>query len=79
MDVLVTQCGIAVNPLRQDLAERFRQAKLPVVEIHQLKEMAEKLTGVPKKPVHGDRVVANVLYRDGSLLDQIYNIPVFQA
>ncbi|MCI8609639.1 MAG: citrate lyase subunit alpha [Firmicutes bacterium] len=79
VDVLVTQCGIAVNPLRQDLAERFRQAKLPVVEIHQLKEMAEKLTGVPKKPVHGDRVVANVLYRDGSLLDQIYNIPVFQA
>ena len=40
VDVLVTQCGIAVNPLRQDLAERFRQAKLPVVEIHQLKEMA---------------------------------------
>ncbi|MCI6012209.1 MAG: citrate lyase subunit alpha [Firmicutes bacterium] len=75
IDVLVTQRGIAVNPKRPELAERFREANLPVVDIHDLKEMAEKLNGVPKKPQLGDRVVANVLYRDGSLLDTIREVP----
>lgn len=75
IDVLVTQRGIAVNPLRPELASRFKDAGLPVVDIHDLKEMAEKLNGVPRKPVLGDRVVANVLYRDGSLLDQIREVP----
>lgn len=71
VDVLVTQRGIAVNPLRPELAERFRDANLPVVDIHDLKEMAEKLNGTPRKPQLSDKVVANVLYRDGSLLDTI--------
>lgn len=75
IDVLVTQRGIAVNPQRPELAERFTAARLPVVDIHDLKEMAEKLNGVPKKPQLGDRVVANVLYRDGSLLDTIREVP----
>ncbi len=76
IDVLVTQRGIAVNPQRPELAERFTAAGLPVVDIHDLKEMAEKLNGVPKKPQLGDRVVANVLYRDGSMLDTIREVPV---
>lgn len=76
VDVLVTQRGIAVNPLRPELADRFKGAGLPVVDIHELKAMAEALNGTPRKPVLGDKVVANVLYRDGSLLDQIYNVPV---
>lgn len=75
IDVLVTQRGIAVNPQRPELAERFTAAGLPVEDIHDLKEMAEKLNGVPKKPQLGDRVVANVLYRDGSLLDTIREVP----
>ena len=39
----------------------------------ELKEIAEKITGVPKKVELGNRVVANVLYRDGTLLDTIKN------
>ncbi len=74
VDVLVTQRGIAVNPLRPELAERFRDANLPVWDIHELKEMAEKLNGTPRKPHHTDKVVANVLYRDATLLDQIYAV-----
>ena len=38
------------------------------------KEMAEKLNGTPRKPHHTDKVVANVLYRDATLLDQIYAV-----
>ena len=76
VDVLVTQRGIAVNPLRQDLKERFTEAGLPVVEIEKLRDDAEKLNGKAKKPVLGDREVAKVIYRDGTLLDTIYNVPV---
>ena len=72
--MLVTQRGIAVNPKRQELKERLQQAGLPIVEIEELKRIAEQLTGTPK-PIHlGDRVVANVLYRDGSLLDTIKSV-----
>ena len=39
------------------------------------KAIAEKITGTPKKLPKGDRVVANVIYRDGTLLDNIYNVP----
>ena len=74
VDVLVTQRGIAVNPLRPELAQRFKDANLPVWDIHELKEMAEKLNGTPRKPQHTDKVVANVLYRDATLLDQIYAV-----
>ena len=71
VDVLVTQCGIAVNPTRPDLYVRFADAGLPVVDIEELKRKAYLITGVPEfKPARG-RVVANILYRDGQLIDQI--------
>ena len=31
IDVVVTDRGIAVNPLREDLIERFTKAKIPVL------------------------------------------------
>ena len=74
VDVLVTQRGLAVNPLRQDLTERFKEAGLPVYDIYALRDMAEKLNGKPKMLTRGDREVAKVIYRDGTLLDTIYNV-----
>ncbi len=73
VDVLVTQKGIAINPARGDLRERLIGAKMPVLDIHTLKRMAEDITGVPKPVPVGDRVVANVLYRDHTLIDTIKN------
>lgn len=73
IDVIVTQRGIAVNPKRKELKEKLIKAGLPVKEITELKEIAEKIAGVPKKVELGNRVVANVLYRDGTLLDTIKN------
>ena len=61
IDVIVTQRGIAVNPKRKELKEKLIKAGLPVKEITELKEIAEKITGVPKKVELGNRVVANVL------------------
>lgn len=75
IDVLVTQGGIAVNPRNGELKARLEAAGLPVIDIHELKEKTERITGVPKKPVRGDRPVAEVISRDGELLDLIYNVP----
>ena len=71
VDVLVTQRGIAVNPRRAELAQRLKDAKLPVYDIHELKDMAQRLTGVPAPARMGEQVVATVEYRDGRVIDQI--------
>ena len=76
IDVLVTQGGIAVNPKNAELFLRLKDAGLPVIDIHELKEKTERITGTPKRPKVGDRAVAEVIYRDGTHLDTIYNVPV---
>ena len=75
IDVLVTQGGIAVNPKKQELRARLVEAGLPVVDIHDLKAKAEKITGTPEKLPKGDRVVAEVIGRNGDISDLIYNVP----
>ena len=75
IDVLVTQGGIAVNPRNAELKERLVKAGLPIIDIRELKEKTERITGAPKTIRRGDRVVAEVIYRDGTLLDSIYNVP----
>ena len=75
VDVLVTQAGIAVNPKNKELALRLKDAGLPVVDIHELKAIAEKITGQPKPLPKGDKTVANVIWRDGTVIDTIKNVP----
>ncbi len=74
IDVLVTQGGIAVNPRRQELRERLAAAGLPLVDIAELKEKTERITGKPAPCPKGDRVVAEVIGRNGDLQDVIYNV-----
>ena len=74
IDVLVTQGGIAVNPRREDLREKLSAAGLPLVEIKELKEKTEAITGKPATCPKGDRVVAEVIGRNGDLQDVIYNV-----
>ena len=71
VDVVVTQRGVAVNPAKPDLALQLKDAGLPIVDIHELKQIAERITGVPAVPPEGGRVVARVLSRDGEPLDVI--------
>ncbi|MDO4385834.1 MAG: citrate lyase subunit alpha [Clostridia bacterium] len=71
VDVVVTQRGVAVNPAKPDLALRLKDAGLPIVDIHELKQIAERITSVPAVPPEGGRPVARVLSRDGEPLDVI--------
>ena len=74
IDVLVTQRGIAVNPRNAELMQRLKDAGLNVVDIHELKEIAERITGKPAKLARGGRKVANVIYRDGTQIDEILSV-----
>ena len=72
--MLVTQKGVAVNPKDKELALRLRDAGIKVVDIHELKELAERTNGVPDKPRLGERIVADVVYRDGTVIDRIREV-----
>ncbi len=74
IDVLVTQGGIAVNPKNVELTQNLKAAGLPIIDIHELKEKTERITGAPRHLPKGDRVVAQVISRTGELLDNIYNV-----
>ena len=74
IDVLVTQGGIAVNPKNQELRQRLVSAGLPVVDIQELKEKTERITGAPKPLPKGARVAAQVISREGQLQDTIYTV-----
>ena len=74
IDVLVTQKGVAVNPKNAELRDRLIAAGIKVMDIRELKALAESVSGVPEKPVFGERIVADVIYRDGTVIDHIYQV-----
>lgn len=71
IDVLVTEHGIAVNPKREDLRNLLLNIGLPIRNILELKELAEKIAGKPKDIPTSDRIVAVVEYRDGTVIDVV--------
>lgn len=74
IDVLVTERGIAVNPLRQDLIEKFKENGLNVMTIQELKAIADNFMGEPKEINKKDRIIGYSEYRDGSILDEIHEV-----
>ena len=74
VDVLVTDYGIAVNPLRSDLVECLDNAGIKHVPIEELKEKAYSLVGRPDDLQWEDEVVAVLEARDGTILDVIRKI-----
>ena len=74
VDVLVTEYGIAINPARTDLIERFKDSNLPIYTIEELQQLAFDLVGKPQDIPVSDKdedIVAIVEYRDGSIIDVV--------
>ena len=71
VDVVVTDQGIAVHPRNPELKERLEKAGLTIVDIQDLYERATHLCGVPRKIRYTDKVVAQIRYRDGSVIDEV--------
>lgn len=74
VDIIVTEIGIAINPNRQDLIEHFKDLKVPQYTVEELKEKAYAIVGQPDPIEYGDKVVALIEYRDGSLIDVVRNV-----
>lgn len=74
VDVVVTERGIAVNPLRSHFRDRVANAGLPVRDISDLASEVIAMTGRPEPLKTGDRVVAINEYRDGSVIDVVRQV-----
>ncbi|WJY16614.1 citrate lyase subunit alpha [Pectobacteriaceae bacterium CE90] len=79
IDVLVTDHGIAVNPARPEIRERLEKAGLKVVAIEALYQRAISLTGVPEPIAFTDKIVGVIRYRDGSVIDVVYQVKEVEA
>ena len=76
VDILVTQYGTAVNPERKDLIDKLTASGIHLYDIHELREMAESVSGKPAATSHSKKIVADVLYRDNTHLDYIYSCSI---
>lgn len=71
VDVVVTDQGVAVNPVRTDLAKSLADAGLPLRSLEELQRMAERIVGAPDPIPFADKVVGVVAYRDNSVIDVV--------
>lgn len=74
IDVIVTERGIAINPLRADLIERVKGSGLPLKSLEELKDEAERICGKPQNAGFGDKIVAAVKWVDGTVIDVIRQV-----
>jgi len=74
IDIVVTEVGISINPQRIDLVEHFKNLDIPQFTMEELKEKAYRIVGRPDAIKYGDKVVALIEYRDGTLIDVVRNV-----
>lgn len=74
IDVIVTEAGIAVNPRRKDLIDRYKKSNLKVMTIEDLATIAAEKATKPSPARASGRVVAVSEYRDGSVLDVVRSL-----
>ena len=74
IDIIVTERGIAINPLRKDLINKMKNSKLPIKTIQQLKDEAEKICGKPKAIEFEEKIVAAIKWVDGTVIDVVKKI-----
>jgi citrate lyase subunit alpha / citrate CoA-transferase len=75
IDVVVTERGIAINPLRKDLLDATKGSKLPIRPIQDIKAEVERICGgKPTRPKLSDQPVAVVKWVDGTVLDTVWKV-----
>jgi len=76
IDAVVTERGIAVNPLREDLVKAVRRSRLPLRSMEEIqREVLAICGGRPAKPVVDPKhPIAVVKWVDGTLLDTVYRV-----
>ncbi|MCF6183583.1 MAG: citrate lyase subunit alpha [Bacteroidales bacterium] len=77
IDIIVTERGIAINPLRKDLIEASKNSGLPIKTIRELKDEAERICGKPHKPEFTDEIIAAIKWVDGTVIDVVRKLKKF--
>ncbi len=76
IDVVVTERGIAINPMRQDLLDAVKGSTLPIRSIQEIQREVERICGgKPARPQCSEHPVAVVKWVDGTLLDTVWQVP----
>ena len=71
---MVTERGIAVNPLRPDVQELLDNAGIETMKIEELRQLVENFTGKAEKVQYEDEIVGVIEYRDGTVMDVIKKV-----
>ena len=76
VDVVVTERGIAINPLRKDLLQSVRNSGLPVRDLIDIQQEVFAICGGrPAAPSYDMRQpIAVVRWVDGTLLDSVFQV-----
>lgn len=75
--IVVTEAGIALNPKHRNydvLKENLARTNLNIVDIKELRDISESITGKPEPIEFSDDVACVVEYRDGTVIDVIHKI-----
>lgn len=78
VDVVITERGIAINPMRNDLIETMKNSALPIRSLDQIQKEIMSICGsISDKPRYDkNNVVAAVKWVDGTVIDVIHKISV---
>ncbi|MCH7497927.1 MAG: citrate lyase subunit alpha [Candidatus Marinimicrobia bacterium] len=75
IDVVITERGIAINPLRKDLIAATKNSGLPIKPIEQIKAEVDALVGgPPNKPHFTDDLVGIIKWVDGTVIDSVFKV-----
>lgn len=70
IDAIVTNRGIAINPVRKDLLNTIKET-IHTVPIEDLKTMAYEATGGPQEPHLGEEIIGIIKWFDGTVIDMV--------
>ena len=75
IDVVITERGIAINPMRKDLIKAMKNSALPIKQIRQIRDEVYDICGIPAKPkLNRKKVVAIVKWVDGTVIDSVFQV-----
>ena len=76
IDVVITERGIAINPLRRDLIRAIKKTSLPIRSIKEIKDEVYNICGgAPAKPkINKNKVAAVIKWVDGTVLDTVFQV-----
>ncbi len=72
IDCFVTERGIAINPLRQDLIQKLKGSKLNIIDIKELQQTAHNYTKKPKERMKSNQKIGVIEDRTFEIIDTLY-------